>query len=96
VLGVTVRLMSDGELRRVEVVRDLDRRVVCVKFCNLTMVPRDAGGEPPVSVAAVAARWVDRLQLLKIEFGNGLQLLRQPRCFEAGRQIVEPSAVLIL
>jgi len=26
VLGVTVRLMSDGELRRLEVLRDLDRR----------------------------------------------------------------------
>jgi hypothetical protein len=70
--------------------------VVCVKFSNLIMVPGDAGGEPPVSVAAVAARWVDRLQLLEVEFGNGLQLLRQPRCFEAGRQIVEPSAVLVL
>jgi len=28
------------------------------------------GGEPPVSVAAVAARRVDHLQLLKVEFGN--------------------------
>jgi hypothetical protein len=30
------------------------------------------GGEPPVSVAAVAARRVDHLQLLKVEFGNPL------------------------
>jgi hypothetical protein len=28
------------------------------------------GGEPPVSVAAVAARRVDHLQLLKVEFGD--------------------------
>src|SRR5438876_9592511 len=40
----------------------------------------------PVSVAAVAARWLDRLQLLEVEFGNGLQLFRQPRLIEAGRQ----------
>jgi len=42
---------------------------------------------PPVSVAAVAARWVDRLQLLEVEFGNRLQLLCQPRSFEIGREI---------
>jgi hypothetical protein len=35
-------------------------------------------GEAPVSVAAVAAWWVDHLQLLEIEFGNRLQLLGQP------------------
>ena len=29
--------------------------VVCVKFSNLIMVSGDAGGEPPASVAAVAA-----------------------------------------
>ena len=28
------------------------------------------GGEPPLSVAAVAGRRVDHLQLLKVEFGN--------------------------
>ena len=50
--------------------------VVCVKFSNLIMVLGDAGGEPPVSVAAVAARWVDRLQLLEVELGNGVQLAR--------------------
>ena len=43
---------------------------MCVKFSNLTMVPGDAGGEPPVSVAAVAARQVDRLQLLEIELDD--------------------------
>jgi hypothetical protein len=34
----------------------------------------DPGVEPPASVAAVAARWLDRLQLLEVEFGNGVQL----------------------
>ena len=48
---------------------------------------------PPVSVAAVAARRIDRVQLLEVEFGNGLQLRRQPRPFEAGGQVVEPGAV---
>jgi len=47
-------------------------RVACVKFSNLIVVLGDAGSEAPVSVAAVAARWVDRLQLLEIELGNGL------------------------
>jgi hypothetical protein len=41
----------------------------------------DPGVEPPASVAAVAARWFDRLQLLEVEFGNGVQLLGQPRSF---------------
>ena len=45
--------------------------VACVKFSNLVMVVwGGVGGEPPVSVAAVAARRVDHLQLLKVEFGN--------------------------
>src|SRR6516225_4124696 len=71
--------------------------VVCVKFSNLTMVPGDAGGEPPVSVAAVAARWVNPLQLLEVELGNGLQLLRQPRCFEAGaRRGIGPGGRSVL
>ena len=56
----------------------------------------EAGGEPPNSVAAVAARWIDSLQLLEVEIGNSLQLLGQPRSFEIGRQIVEPGAVLVL
>jgi hypothetical protein len=43
------------------------------------------------SVAAVAARRVDRLQLLEVELCDGLEFLRQPRAFEAGRQIVEQS-----
>jgi hypothetical protein len=64
--------------------------VVCVKFSNLTMVLGNDGGEPPVSVAAIAARRVDRLQLLEVELGNGVQLRRQPRSFEAGRKVVEP------
>ena len=75
----------------------LFERVVCVKFSNLTMVPGDAGGEPPVSVAAVAARWVNPLQLLEVELGNGLQLLRQPRCFEAGaRRGIGPGGRSVL
>src|SRR5438128_6848685 len=55
------------------------KAVVCVKFSNLIVVLGDASGEPPVSVAAVTARWVDCLQLLEVELGNGLELLRQPR-----------------
>ncbi len=55
----------------------------------------ETGGGPPVSVAAVAARWIDCLQLLEVELGNGLQLLRQPRRLKAGRQIVEPGTVLV-
>ncbi|HTD77533.1 MAG TPA: hypothetical protein VK898_07845, partial [Chloroflexota bacterium] len=70
-------------------------RVVCVKFSNLIVVLGDASGEPPVSVAAVTARWVDCLQLLEVELGNGLELLRQPRPFETGRQVVQPSAVFV-
>src|SRR5207247_10480594 len=69
--------------------------VVCVKFSNLIVVLGDASGEPPVSVAAVTARWVDCLQLLEVELGNGLELLRQPRPFETGRQVVQPSAVFV-
>src|SRR5438128_11508598 len=71
------------------------KAVVCVKFSNLIVVLGDASGEPPVSVAAVTARWVDCLQLLEVELGNGLELLRQPRPFETGRQVVQPSAVFV-
>jgi hypothetical protein len=49
-----------------------------------------------LSVATVAARWVDCLQLLEVELGNGVELLRQPRPFQAGRQVVQPDAVFIL
>ena len=56
----------------------------------------DAGGEPPASVAAVPARWVGRLELLEIELGDRLQLLRQPRSFEIGREIVQQGAVFVL
>jgi len=69
--------------------------VVCVKFSNLIHGVGRAG-ESPASVAAVTARWVDGLQLLEIELGNGVQLLGQPRPAEAERQIVEPSAVFVL
>ena len=69
---------------------------MCVKFSNLTIVRDDAGVEPPVSVAAVAAGRVARLPLIEIELGNGLQLFRQPRPVETGRQMVEPGAVFVL
>src|SRR6266404_1113391 len=54
------------------------------------------GGEAPASVAAVAAWWVDHLQLLEVEFGNRLQLLGQPRSFKIGRESVQPGAVFVL
>src|SRR6516225_11732836 len=54
------------------------------------------GRNPLVSVAAVAAGWVDRLQLLKVELGNRLQLLRQPGFFEIGREVIQPSAVFVM
>src|SRR6266436_3695594 len=41
---------------------------------------------PCVSVAAVTARRIDRLQLLEIELGNRLQLVGEQRSFEVGRQ----------
>ena len=49
-----------------------------------------------MSVAAVAARWIDRLQLLEVETGDRLQLLPQPRSFEVGRKVVQPGAVFVL
>jgi hypothetical protein len=52
--------------------------------------------QAPVLVAAVAAWWLDRLQLLEVEFGNDVQLLRQRRAFEVGRQSVQPGAVFVL
>ena len=52
-------------------------RVVSVKLSNLTMMMGDAGCEPPVLVAAVAARWIDCLQFLEVKLRNGLQLLGQ-------------------
>jgi len=54
------------------------------------------GGEPPVSVAAVAARRVDHLQLPMVKFGDRYQLLCQPRSFKIGRESVEPGAVFVL
>src|SRR5262252_5105887 len=61
------------------------------------MVPGDDnGGELPLSIAAIAAGCLDRLQLLKIEFDDDLQLLRQSRPFQAGRQVAKPGAVFLL
>ena len=48
------------------------------------------------SVPAVAARRVDRVELLEIELGNSLELDGQSRSFEIVRQVVEPSAVFVL
>ena len=43
----------------------------------------------------VTARRVDRVQLIEVELGNRLQLLRQPRSFEIGRQVVQPGAEFV-
>jgi hypothetical protein len=48
------------------------------------------------SVPTVAARRVDRLELLEIELGNCLELVGQSRSFEVVRQVVEPGAVFVL
>jgi hypothetical protein len=48
------------------------------------------------SVPAVAARRVDRVELLEIELGNCLELVGQSRSFEVVRQVVESSAVFVL
>ena len=70
--------------------------VVSVKFSNSALVSGDRGDEPPVSVAAVAARRVDHLQFLEVELCDGVQLLRQSRALETGGQVVEPNAVFVL
>ena len=93
-MGVTFYAVRSREGRFLAV--QVPSEVACVKFSNLTMVLGNAGDRPPASVASVAAGWVDRLQLLEVELGNGLQLIGQSRPFEAGRQIVEPSAVFVL
>src|ERR1700745_1813722 len=51
---------------------------------------------PPLSVPAVTAGWIDRLQLLEIELADRLELLGKLRSFEVGRQVVEPAAVFLL
>jgi len=48
------------------------------------------------SVPAVAARRVDRLELLEIELGDCLEFVGQSRSFEVVRQVVEPGAVFVL
>ena len=48
------------------------------------------------SVPAVAARWVDRLELIEIEVGDRLEFVGQSRSFEVVRQVVEPGAVFVL
>ena len=51
---------------------------------------------PPLSVAPIAARQVDRLQLFEIELGDRLQLVGQSRSFEVFRQVVQPGAIFVL
>src|SRR5215469_3379823 len=51
---------------------------------------------PPRSVAAVTTRQIDRPQFLEIEFADRFELVGEPRSFEIGRQVVEPTAVLLL
>jgi len=53
----------------------------------------DVGCGPSTSIAAVTARWIDRLQVLEIEFGDRVQLVRQSGFFEVSRQVVEPGAI---
>jgi len=48
------------------------------------------------SVATIATRWINRRQLVEVDFGDGLQFFRGPGSFEAFRQPVEPSAVFFL
>jgi hypothetical protein len=48
------------------------------------------------SVAAVAARRVDCVELLEIELGDCLELVGQSQSFEVVRQVVEPGAVFVL
>lgn len=44
------------------------------------------------SAVAVAAWWLDRLKLLEVELGDGLQPVGQFRSFEVVRDVVEPGA----
>jgi len=50
---------------------------------------------PDQSVAAVAARWLDRLKVLEVELGDGPQLIGRARSFEVVRDVVEPGAVFL-
>jgi hypothetical protein len=43
VLGVTVRLMSDGELTRLGVLRDLDQKRLTMEAAAQLLGPRDPG-----------------------------------------------------
>jgi hypothetical protein len=57
-------------------------------------IPGFGGSAPdPWSVAAIAERGLDRLQLLEVELGHDLELLGQARVFEAGGEIVEPGNI---
>ena len=46
-----------------------------------------------LSVPAVTARRVDRLELLEIELVDSVELVRQSESVEVVRQVVEPGAV---
>jgi hypothetical protein len=49
-----------------------------------------------VSVAAVAAGWIDRQQLVEVDLSDGSQFLRRRGSLEAVRQSVEPGTVFVL
>src|ERR1700741_2197176 len=46
---------------------------------------------PPLSVAAVTARRIDRQQLVEIDLDELLELVGKARSFEVGGQVVEPA-----
>jgi len=49
-----------------------------------------------LSIAAVAARWIDRQQFLEVDLGDRLQFVRHRGLFETFRQSVEPGSVFVL
>jgi hypothetical protein len=51
---------------------------------------------PSSSVAAVAARRVDCVELLEIDLGDCLEFVAQSRFFEVVRQVVDPGAVFVV
>ena len=76
--------------------REAATKVARVKFAIWPWRLGRVGREPPMSVAAVAARQVDRLELIEVELGHRLQLLRQPRSFEIVREVGPPGAIFAL
>jgi Taurine catabolism dioxygenase TauD, TfdA family len=64
---------------------------VSARYARTYVEAGEAAAGRPMGEAELAV--LDRLE---VEFGNGVQLLGQPRSFEAGRQVVLPSAVFVL